>query len=282
MDEIENLNDKLDELKKEDIGIRVADNPWHKLWLKIIQKINSFPTKLKKDENLKNLVLKFKERFEETNCNKDKEGTACYYINKGLDKLWKKYKHDLKIKVPSLIELASRKVPAQYFKVVSSEMMLDPRARAAAAAAAAAREGGKKRKTKKNKKSKKVRKKYKRKTRKGGAQTARAGAEKPTTIPSLALLSAKKMNNKKDLQFANSLQLGNQAAEAEIERKLKLKNDQENARRASEQMRRQYHNLQLQNQAPSVAYSNQSVSRQRTKKKVEGKPKKRVAKKKST
>lgn len=155
---IELLNNKLNKLKKEDIGKALAQNSWHKLWLKIIHKINSFPTKLKKDENLKNLVLKFKERFEETNCNKDKEGTACYLINKGLDKLWKKYKDDLIFEVPPLIELAARKIPAQDFEAVSSEMMLDARA-------AEARKGGKKRKSKR-KKGKKLKRKNKRKTKK--------------------------------------------------------------------------------------------------------------------
>jgi len=43
-------------------------------------------------------------------------------------------------------------------------------------------------------------------------------------------------------------------------------------------MRRQYQQYKQQ-QGTSVAYRNQSVSRQRTKKKVEGKPKKRDAKK---
>lgn len=156
---IELLNDKLNELKNEDIGKPLAKNSWHNLWMKIIHKINSFPTKLKNDENLKNLVLKFKERFEETNCDKDKEGTACYLINKGLDKLWKKYKDDLIIEVPSLIELAARKVPAQDFEVVSSEMMLNPKA-------AEARKGGKKRKSKRKRSRKKKTLKRKKKTKK--------------------------------------------------------------------------------------------------------------------
>ena len=161
MDEIENLNDKLNELKNEDIGKPLAKNSWHNLWLKIIHKINSFPTKLKNDENFKNLVLKFKERFEETNCNKNKKGTACYLINKGLDKLWKNknYKDYLIIEVPSLIELASRKVPAEDFKVVSSEMMLDARA-------AEARIGGKKRKSKRKRSRNKKTLKRKKKTKK--------------------------------------------------------------------------------------------------------------------
>ena len=159
MDEIENLNDKLDELKNEDIGKPLAKNSWHNLWLKIIQKINSFPTKFHTDKNFKELVLKFKERFEETNCNKDKKETACYLINKGLEKLWKNYKDDLIIEVPSLIELAARKVPAEDFKVVSSEMMLDARA-------AEAHIGGKKRKSKRKRSRNKKTLKRKKKTKK--------------------------------------------------------------------------------------------------------------------
>ena len=157
MDEIENLNDKLDELKNEDIGKPLAKNSWHNLWFKIIQKINSFPTKFHTDKNFKELVLKFKERFEETNCNTNKKGTACYLINKGLNKLGEKY--DLKIKVPTLIELAARKVPAEDFKVVSSEMMLDARA-------AQAHIGGKKRKSKRKRSRNKKTLKRKKKTKK--------------------------------------------------------------------------------------------------------------------
>ena len=144
--------------------------------MKIIHKINSFPTKLKNDENLKNLVLKFKERFEETNCDKNKERTACYLINKGLDKLWDKYKDDLIIEVPSLIELAARKVPAENFEAVSSEMMLDARAAEARegvssemmldSRAAEARKGGKKRKSKRKRSRNKKTLKRKKKTKK--------------------------------------------------------------------------------------------------------------------
>ena len=171
-----NRFNKLNKLKNEDIGKALAQNSWHKLWMKIIHKINSFPTKLKKDENFKNLVLKFKERFEETNCNKDKEGTACYLINKGLDKLWKKYKDDLIFEVPPLIELAARKVPAEDFQVVSSEMMLDSRAAEARegvssemmldARAAEAPKGGKKRKSKRKRSRNKKTLKKKKKTKK--------------------------------------------------------------------------------------------------------------------
>jgi hypothetical protein len=171
MDEIEMLNIELNQLKKKDIGESLAKNSWHKLWMKIIHKINFFPNKLHTNENFKHLVLKFKERFEETDCNTNKKGTACNLINKGLNKLGEKY--DLKI------ELAARKLPDEEFERVSRDTVLDPRA-------AEARKGGKKRKTKKNKKSRKVRKKYKRKTRKGGA------AAEPTQISSLAALAAQK------------------------------------------------------------------------------------------
>lgn len=222
-------------------------------------------------KELKELLTEYKnlfEKFRVSKCppiSKYVDGNACTIVSNTLSKLSDEY--DLNYdRVPSLIELASIKVPAEDFEVASSEMMLDPRA-------AEARRGGKKRKTKKRKKSKKVRKK-KRKTRKGGAQTARADAAEPTPIPSLALLSAKKMNNKEDLEFANSLQLGNEEARREIERNLRLINDQENARRASEQMRRQYHNLQLQNQAPSVAYSHGVIVSRPLPKKVENKTKK--------
>ena len=174
---IELLNNELNELKNEDIGKPLSKkNSWRNLWLKIIHKINSFPTKLKNDENLKNLVLKFKERFEETNCDKNKERTACYLINKGLDKLWDKYKDDLIIEVPSLIELAARKVPAENFEAVSSEMMLDARAAEARegvssemmldSRAAEARKGGKKRKSKRKRSRNKKTLKRKKKTKK--------------------------------------------------------------------------------------------------------------------
>ena len=256
------LNDKLNELKNEDIGKPLAKNSWHNLWLKIIQKINSFPTKLQKEENFKELVLKFKERFEETNCNTNKKGTACNLINKGLNKLGEKY--DLKIKVPSLIELAARKVPDEEFEELSRETVLDPRA-------AEARKGGKKRKTKKNKKSKKVRKKYKRKTRKGGA------ASEPTQIPSLAALAAKNINNQEHLEYANSLLLGDEAAKAEIEKKLLWEKQKADARRATERMRRQMPNFMMSG-VSTGSMSNHSVSRPRPTRKVQNKPKKTFVK----
>lgn len=257
------LNIELNQLKKKDIGESLAKNSWHKLWMKIIHKINSFPNKLHTNENFKHLVLKFKERFEETDCNTNKKGTACNLINKGLNKLGEKY--DLKIEVPSLIELAARKVPDEEFERVSRGTVLDPRA-------AEARKGGKKRKTKKNKKSRKVRKKYKRKTRKGGA------APEPTQIPSLASLAAKNINNQEHLEYANSLLLGDEAAKAEIEKKLLWEKQKADARRATERMRRQMPNF-MTSGVSTGSMSNHSVSRPRPTRKVENKPKKTVVKK---
>ena len=248
------------------------------LWTEWLLYFNAAKKNETVDKNeLKELLTEYKNIFEKFRVSKcppisqQIEGSPCTIVSKTLSILNDEY--DLNYsRIPPLIELASIKVPAEDFEAVSSEMMIDPRA-------AQARRGGKKRKTKKRKKSKKVRKK-KRKTRKGGAQTAAeeptstpSAAEEPTTIPSLTAQAAKKINNKKDLQYANRLQLRDEEVQGEIERKLKWIKQQEDARRASEHNRKQYDNLRLQNQAPSVAYSNRVIGRPRVKK-VENKTKK--------
>tara|TARA_Y100000389_G_C17470604_1_gene530234 strand:+ start:1104 stop:1895 length:792 start_codon:yes stop_codon:yes gene_type:complete len=230
MDTLNILKSELNNLKEKDIEKKWSRNPWFQLWLRIVSFIDREPNKLNTDEELKELVLKFRERFEKTKCS-DEYGTACYLINKGLKKIVKDY--NLKYEVQPLMELAAMKVPKEELDMISSTLQFDPIVEKAVEERGRTRRGGKKRKTKKRKKSKKLRKKNKRKTRKGGA------AAEPTPIPSLAALAAKKINNKEDLEHLDSLSLGDEGAINEIKKNLSKIKLREDAIRVSRLMRSQ-------------------------------------------
>ena len=172
------LKNKLDFLETETDNAKDIDNVGHRrphylssyhpgkrnLWTEWLLYFNGANKNEKVDKNeLKKLLTRYIKLFEKFRVKKcppiwqNIKGNPCTIVLNSLSKLSEKY--DLNYsRVPSLIELASIKVPEEEYDSVSG-MEIDPRA-------AESRKGGKKRKTKKNKRSKKERKKRKTKKNK--------------------------------------------------------------------------------------------------------------------
>ena len=262
----EQLNNSIDKLTCEDLErpaplISLSVDPRNS-WIKVIKNFNLLRlSESRWTYELNNSFHLLKNKFEQLkdeNCTFDEsDNRVGNYVSRFINHVGQDYS-EVPSEVPTLQTVAYSRLNPHERKLYDSAV----EAGVVPPANKARHRGGKKRKTKKRKKSKKLRKKNKRKTRKGGAAT------EPTPISSLAALASKNINNKKDLEYANSLQLGDKDAEANIQKKLKWIKQQEDARRATEQMRRQYRQYQQQNRGMSVAYRNQSVSRSRPKKAV--------------